>query len=80
MDLKSGVLDLVNTVFKDTYGYEPENVRSLGGDPPSKKNSYLFNAAMLTYQGLLTANSGDMVFFIYFDPESKAWEYNFESV
>ena len=80
MDLKRGTQALVTQVFQDTYGYKPTNIRSLAGDPPNKENSYLFNAAMLTYEGLLAAASGDMLFFIYFDAETKQWMYDFTAV
>ena len=80
MDLKRGVQALATQVFQDTYGYKPTKIRSLAGDPPSVKNDYLFNAAMLTYQGLLTAGSGNMLFFIYFDAETKQWMYDFTAV
>jgi len=80
MDLKRGVQALATQVFRDAYGYKPTKIRSLAGDPPSKKNSYLFNVGMMTYQGLLTAESGDMMFFIYFDAETKEWKYDFTAV
>ena len=80
MDLKRGTQALVTQVFEDTYGYKPTKIRSLAGDPPNKKNSYLFNAAMVTYQGLLTYNGGDMLFFIYFDADTKEWKYDFTGV
>lgn len=79
-DLKKGTLALVTLVFDDMYGYKPTKIRSFAGDPPSKKNNYLFVPAMLTYQGTLTAKDGDMTFFIYFDSKSKAWEATFDPV
>lgn len=78
MDKLNQTLELVTTVFSDAYGYNPTNIRSLSGESPSENNSYLFVAAMLTYQGLLTTKSGgDMLFFIYFDAETKEWKYDF---
>jgi len=76
-NLKQGVEVLVKKVFKDVYDYIPKDVRSLAGDPPNKENNFLFNASMLTYEGITTGKEGDVLFFIYFDPQKKDWAYNF---
>lgn len=78
MSIKKDTEKLVKQVFNEVYGYNPSKIRDLGDNPPSEKNSYLFNAMMTQYEGKCTGKSSiDYLFFIFFNPESKDWEYSF---
>ncbi len=80
MNKLNQTLELVASVFRDAYGYTPTNIRSFNDEPPNENNSYLFLSAMMTFQGLLTTEGGDMAFFIYFDPDSEEWRYDFTAL
>lgn len=77
MSLKQDTTKLVNQVFEDVYGYKPSKIRDFIGNPPGEKNSYLFNAMLSQYEGIVTGKSSvDYIFFIFFNPKSNNWEYD----
>ena len=81
MSLRQDTEKLVKTVFEEVHGYRPSKVRDFTGNPPSEKNSYLFNAMLTQYEGLCTGKSSiEYLFFIFFDPEDKDWRYDITPV
>lgn len=69
---------IIKQVFEDVYGYKPTKIRDYNNNPPSEENSYLFNAMFAQYEGICQGKSSiDYLFFIFFNSESKGWEYSF---
>ena len=77
MDKDSKVLTaIVKTAFKEAYGYHPQKVIDSEGNPPNKKNNYLYNQTFGWYRGIVSLGGGnDMVFTIYKEEDNWAAEF-----
>jgi hypothetical protein len=58
--------------FRSQFGYLPDAVVSLNGEPPSMANNFLYDPDLERYEGKVIISSGEMYFSLYRD-EKENW-------